>query len=199
MQKILIASKNKWKINEILEILHDLPFEFVSLIDLWIKDDIEEIWLTYEENAKIKAEFFYKLTRLPTISDDSWIIVEALQWELWVKTRRWWAGENAGDHEWLAYFMNRMSVESNSNAHFFSTICYFDWNQSNFFNGTCKWILMKEVICPIAVWIPLSSIFIPEWFNKPYSLLWIEEKNKISHRWKAVLQLKEYLKTISNK
>lgn len=193
MKRILIASKNKWKINEILEILHDLPYEFVSLIDLNINDDVHEWWETYEENAKIKAEFFYNLTWIPTIADDSWIIVDVLKWELWVKTRRWWAGENASDAEWLDYFMNRMSKESNRNAEFFSTICFYDWERSLFFSWECKWILMNELICPIPKWIPLSAIFIPESYDKPYWLLQIEDKNKISHRWKAALQLKNFL------
>ncbi len=85
-----------------MEVLEDLPFKFVSLNDEHITEDVEENGETYEENAIIKAEFFGRLTSLPTIADDSGILVDALEGELGVKTRRWGAGAQASDDEWLS-------------------------------------------------------------------------------------------------
>ena len=108
MKKILVATNNKWKFDEILDVIWDLPFDFLSLNDLKIEEDVEETWKTYEENAQLKAEFFWKISGLPTIADDSWIKIESLKWELWVKTRRRWAWEKASDQEWLDFFLKRM-------------------------------------------------------------------------------------------
>ena len=193
MKKILIATKNRWKIKEISDTLEWLGIELVSLIDLNINEDVEENGKTYEDNAIIKAQFFSDISWLPTIADDSWIVVEALEWELWVKTRRWWAWEHASDTEWIDFFMNRMENEKNKRAHFFSSIAFYDMENILIFNWDCKWILLDKIDVKLEKWIPLSAIFIPEWCDMPYSTLKTEEKNKISHRGKASVKLKEYL------
>ncbi|MFH0820830.1 MAG: non-canonical purine NTP pyrophosphatase, partial [Candidatus Peregrinibacteria bacterium] len=97
MQKILIATRNMGKFKELMEVLHRLPYEFVSLNDLQIEGDVEEVGQIYEENAVLKAEYFGKKANLPTIADDSGIHIDALAGELGVKTRRWGAGEKAND------------------------------------------------------------------------------------------------------
>ena len=196
MNKILIASNNKWKIREILDALSGLDFEFLSLNDLNISDDVEENGESYEDNAKIKAEFFWKISGLPTIADDSWVVVEALKWELWVKTRRWWAWEKASDKQWLDYFMNKMSNEDNDKAKFFTSIVFSAWGQNHIFNWECEGILLKQIDQEIEQWIPLSAIFVPDWFNVPYTVLSTEEKNKISHRGKAATKLRKHLEKI---
>ena len=193
MKKILIATNNHWKFTEIMEVLGNLKHDFTNLKELGITEDIEEDWKNYEENAKIKAEFFAGISDLPTIADDSGIVVEALIWELWVKTRRWWAGAEASDEEWLDHFMKRMKDEENRRAEFFTSIAFLNWKEFLSFNWSCKWILLKEKKCESLPWIPLSSIFVPDGFDKPYSQLKIEEKNQISHRGKASIKLKEYL------
>lgn len=193
MKKILIATKNLWKFWEIREALQWLDFEFLSLVDLWINEDIEETGKTYEENAKLKAEFFWKMLWLTTIADDSWIKVEALKWELWVKTRRWWAWEKATDREWVDFFLKRMEKEQNRNAEFFTSIAFFNWKETIFFKGSCIWKILKEQDWPLIPWIPLTSYFVPNWYNTSYCNLWIDEKNKISHRWQASLKLRDFL------
>jgi len=190
--KILIATTNSWKFQEILDVVWDLPFNFISLNDLKIEDDVEENWKTYEENAKIKAEFFWKISWFPIIADDSWIKVEALEWELWVKTRRRWAWKNASDEEWMDFFLKRMEREKNRKAEFFTSIAFFDWEKTLNFKGSCSWVILKKQDWPLIPWIPLSSYFVPNWYKIAYSNLWNEEKNKISHRWKACLELKKY-------
>lgn len=193
MKKLLIATKNIWKATEIAEVIWNLWYEILNLNDLNCDEDVEENWETYEANAKIKAEFFWNKYKIPTIADDSWIQVEALSWELWIKTRRWWAWENATDKEWLDYFLERMDREDNRNADFYSSICFYDWNEFTFFNWMCKGILLREKKCESLKWIPISSIFIPEWYDKVYSMLSVNEKNLVSHRGKASVKLREYL------
>ena len=102
MQKIIIATNNKGKFKELMEVLGDLPFQFLTLEEAgWNGIEPEESADTYEGNAIIKAEHVGKALNLPTIADDSGIHIDALEGELGVKTRRWGAGAKASDQEWL--------------------------------------------------------------------------------------------------
>lgn len=197
MQKILIATHNQGKFKEILEVLDDLPFEFISLNDLKITEDIEENGETYADNAKLKAEFFYKLTKTPTIADDSGIEVTALNNELGVKTRRWGAGEKADDKEWLEFFLERMQNESDRSARFVCHIAVTGFGKETVtFQGESKGNLLHRPASHIEEGIPLSSIFLPLGSKKVFSALTKQKKNSISHRGKAASKLKKYLKSI---
>lgn len=189
--EILIASHNRWKIEWILDFLW--KDGFVSLNDIWFDWDCDECGETYEPNAIIKAKYYWDMTWYPTISDDSWIEVEALKGELWIKTRRWGAGSKASDKEWLDYFLTRMVNESNRRAKFISVLCFYDLKNHHTFIGECNWTLLWRLDTDIIKWIPLSSIFVPDGFDKPFSLLTSDELNQVSHRWKACRALKHFL------
>lgn len=194
MKKILIATHNFGKFKELMEVLEDLPFKFVSLNDEHITEDVEEVGETYEENAIIKAEFFGKLTGLPTIADDSGIHVDALEGELGVKTRRWGAGAQASDQEWLDYFLNRMSNEQNRRAEFVTNIAFWRPNaQPITFHGECVGQILNAPQCDLEPGIPLSAVFLPEGKDKVYSLMSKAEKNEISHRGQAIKKCYDYL------
>jgi len=196
MQKLLIATKNFGKFKEIESVLKDTPFELINLQDIGIDEDVEETGKTYEENAILKAQFFQKLSGLPTIADDSGITVEALKNELGVKTRRWGAGADASDTEWLDFFLKRMESETNRNSEFFTTIAFIasENEAPQIFRGVCKGIITKAPESEYLKGIPLSAVFKPEGLNCVYSALTPEEKGKISHRGRAASALKEYLK-----
>ena len=125
--KILIATGNAGKLAEIQEFLGDIEgIEFVSLKDIdYQGEDCEETGKTFAENALQKAQFFSEQTGMVTLAEDSGIIVEALKGELGIKTRRWGAGANATDEEWLEVFLERMKNEENRNAQFFCAACLF--------------------------------------------------------------------------
>lgn len=198
MQKILIATHNSGKFKELMEVLEDLPFKFVSLNDEKITEDVEETGSSYEANAIIKAEFFGKMTGLPTIADDSGIHVDALQGELGVKTRRWGAGAKATDQEWLDYFLKRMSTEENRRAEFVTNIAFWRPDEEILtFEGQCLGHILDTPPCPLEPGIPLSSVFLPEGKDKVYSQMSTDEKNEISHRGKAIKKCHEYLMTFS--
>ncbi|QQR83718.1 non-canonical purine NTP pyrophosphatase [Candidatus Peregrinibacteria bacterium] len=192
--KVLIATHNHGKFKELMEVLEELPFNFVSLNDEHIQEDVEENGHTYEENAIIKAEFFGKLTGLPTIADDSGIVIEALEGELGVKTRRWGAGAKASDKEWLDFFLERMSHEANKNAHFISVVAFYRPHQETLtFRGECKGVVMNEPETEIEPGIPLSSVFKPTGTDRVFSAMTKDEKNEISHRGIAIKKCYRYL------
>lgn len=192
--KILIATKNPGKFLEIRDMLSGLEAEFVSLKDIGIEDDFEETGETFEENALGKARFYHSLSDLPTVSDDSGLIVEALAEELGVKTRRWGAGEKASDEEWFGYFMKRMAEEENRRARFVCVAAYVHGQNEQAFFGETAGEVTLEAEAPLKPGIPLSSVFKPIGHASVYAGLSDQEKNKLSHRGKAFEQLLCHLK-----
>ncbi len=96
--QLLIGTKNRGKHIEIGEVLGDLSIELLSPADLKISIDPEETGSTFAENALLKARHFFEHGgAVPTIADDSGIIIDALQGELGIHTRRWGAGADATD------------------------------------------------------------------------------------------------------
>jgi len=88
-QKILIATTNKAKLEEIRQFLSDIPITCVGLRDVGITDSVEETGKTFEENAILKATFYAKKSGLPTLADDGGLEIDALNGEPGVHSHRW--------------------------------------------------------------------------------------------------------------
>lgn len=191
--KILIATTNPGKFKGILDALGSFQAEFVSLADLGIQQDFEEVGDSFYEIALAKARFYHRISGLPTVADDSGIIVEALAGELGLKTRRWGAGAQASDEEWLRVFMDRMKDEANRNAEFVCAAAYVFGDIERAFEGRTAGVITATVEAPLHAGIPLSSVFKPEGYDKVYMALSSEEKNAASHRAKAFSKLLSFL------
>lgn len=195
--KLLIATKNPGKFMEISEVLNLPELNLVSLRDLNIFDDVEETGLTHEENAKIKARYFFKKTGLPTLAEDSGINVNAFPDELGVQTRRWGGLEKASDEEWIKYFLKKMEGKKDRGAQFVCVAALIlnkeSYKNPFVFSGETKGTLTHELRAPLLPGIPISSCFLPEGYEKVYAALSVEEKNKVSHRGKAMHAVKDFL------
>jgi len=200
LREIIIATGNRGKYKEIFEYLSDLPFELKSLADFDIDtSSLIEDGKTYKENALIKAKFFYDVLGETVISDDSGIIVEAFKDELGVYTRRWGAGENVSDTEWIEFFLKRMDKEKNKEAYFQSCVCLYNekLNIEEYFYGECVGTILNSLDVDIIDGLPLSSIFIPKGYDVVHSAMPVDQKNLISHRGKALKKLRDYLLNFS--
>ena len=198
--KLLIATRNPGKFEEIRAMLGGLGFkgfEFCSLADLGLDVECEETGTSFEENALIKARFYSKLSGMPTVSDDSGLVVDVLKGELGVKTRRWGAGEKASDEEWLDFFMKRMQGEENREAEFLCAAAYVNGDAEHVSFGETRGRITEEIEAPVKLGIPLSSVFCPQGYAKVYAALTPHEKNELSHRGKAFAALKLYLESLS--
>ncbi len=193
-KKILIATENPGKFREIVEILKNLPFEFIFLGNLDIPKNLEETGKTHEENAILKAKHFHELTKLPTIGEDSGIYVDALKNELGISTRRWGKGAKASDEEWLTHFMEIMKDQNNRKAAFVSVAAFTDGKEIGTFMGETKGEISYKIEAPIKTGVPLSSVFRPVGETKVYNALSESEKAKTSHRGKAFTELRNWLK-----
>lgn len=199
MKKVLIATTNSGKFREIMEVLHTLPCDFVQPHQLQLNCAVNEDGATHEENALKKAEHFYRQCGLTTVAEDSGIAVDALKGELGVKTRRWGAGENATDEEWIKYFLRTMKSvpDDRRTARFICCSVAMDKEgMPHYFRGETEGIITKELEAPIYKGLPLSSCFRPTGFDKVYAALTVEQKNLISHRGKAMHAVRDFLTSL---
>lgn len=201
---LLIATQNIGKFSEIQEVLRDLPLELFHLkLDHFsdkLKDDyFEETGETFEENAQLKAMHYNQLLGMPTVGEDSGIIVDALAGELGIKTRRWGAGEKATDEEWIEHFMKIMKdvPDEKRTARFVCAAAFMNGEgEVAVFRGQTEGIITRALEAPLRPGIPLSSCFRPIGKNKVYAALDEKEKNQISHRGKAFHELKDFISEV---
>ncbi len=196
--KILIATGNQGKLKELIEGFSLFGaaenIEFLSLND-FSQDfgEPEESGGNYAENALIKAKYFAEKTGLPTIGEDSGLELEAFPDKFGLKTKREIPAKN--DHEWLEKFLEMLANQDNRRATFFSAIAFFDPEKSceKIVVGQTSGIITQNPETELEKGIPVSAVFKADGENKVFSALSKEEKNKISHRGKAVKMMSEFL------
>lgn len=194
MRDLLVATQNPGKFNEISEVLDGGDFKLVFLRDMDVSDrGFVEDGETFEENALKKARFFADKTGMLTLAEDSGLMVSALVGELGVKTRRWGAGEHASDEEWIEHFMERMNGVEDRGAKFVCSACVVDGEVERFFEGETLGIITSGLEAEILPGLPLSSCFLPEGCGRVYAALSSNEKNKVSHRGKMLMAVREFL------
>ena len=197
MQKLLIATHNPAKLNELAELFSDLPLELVSLSELGITEDVEESGLTYEENSQKKALFYAAKSDLPAISDDGGIEIAALNNAPGVHSKRW-LGENTTEDELIAH-MQKVANElpdENRVAYFkvVLSLALPDGSVSSV-EGKIEGIVSKKPFIQQRKGYPYRSFFFLPQLNKYYfeSELTPEEQKKYNHRVIAVEKLKPVL------
>lgn len=192
--KLFVGTNNKGKMIEIAEGLQNCDVELIQPKDLNLDIDPDETGHTFTENAILKAQAFYSASEMPTIADDSGIMVDAIQDELGVHTRRWGAGAAASDQEWIEYFLNRMKNETNKAARFMCALAYIDsLGEVRVFEGTCEGVITNELEAEYLPGLPISACFKPNGYEAVFSALKVEQKNSTSHRGRAVNQLAQFL------
>jgi len=107
LPKLLLATNNKGKVREYRHLLHDLPYELVTLAEQNITTVVAETGQSLEDNAQLKATALAKESRLITLADDSGLEVDALGGEPGLLSARY-AGEDASDKERVRYLLGRL-------------------------------------------------------------------------------------------
>lgn len=106
--KVVLASKNKHKLEEISQITRKFGMELVLESDLGVDIDVEETGSTFEENSFLKAEAVMKATGLPALADDSGIAVDALNGEPGIYSARYGFDESLDDWGRLQLLLKNM-------------------------------------------------------------------------------------------
>lgn len=194
MKKLLIATRNPGKFREISGFLKDEPVELVSLTDLNIENDIEEDGLTYEDNARKKAQFFSNLSGLLTLADDSGVEIDALGGQPGKNTRRWLGHEMTDDE--IIEHLNHVSVmlpDDNRKAYFNSVVCLAIPSGELFISkGRVEGIIAKEPLIKKFPGFPFRSFFsIPQIGKFFFEDEFTDDEQKLyNHRYIAVEGIK---------
>lgn len=199
--ELLIGSNNKKKLNELKSLIDGLNLKHIEIKSP--KDynldslEIEENGSDFFENSLIKAKTFFDLTNIPTLSDDSGLIVECLGGEPGLRSARY-AGENATDDENIDFLLNKIKIlEFTPNvfkAKYVTTICFYDGEQVQYYEGFIEGRLINEKRGFSG--FGYDPIFIPNGYNHTFAEMGNEIKQNISHRKIALDKFIDFL--ISN-
>ena len=201
-KRIVVASNNKGKINEFKKILSDLDLEVLSLKDMNIDIDVEEDGITFEENAKKKATEIYKElinrgeNNFVVISDDSGLEVDYLNGDPGVFSARY-AGEHGNDkknNEKLVYNLREAKDEDRSARFVCQLAIINDANEYRAIRGTVEGYIIEEE--KGLEGFGYDPLFLYKPLEKTFGELSMDEKNKISHRGKALLKARNIIETL---
>lgn len=190
--KLVVASGNAHKLREIAEIFTD--FQVCSQKEMGFDEDVEETGVTFAENALIKARAACKALGCMALADDSGLCVDALDGAPGVFSARY-CGYHGSDQENRAVLMKNMQEKTNRNAHFTSAIAivYPDGRELIAEGHTYGKILDCETGNG---GFGYDCLFFSDDLQKSFGEATAEEKNRVSHRFRALqAMLKKWRET----
>lgn len=187
LKKIAVASGNADKIREIREIFRDM--EIISMQELGFDGDIEETGKTFKENAKIKAKTIAEKYGLPALADDSGLCVDALYGAPGIYSARF-SGEGPAANRKL--LLKRLDGISGREAHFESAVCLCLPDGKTYFGtGRTYGRILQEEIGENG--FGYDCLFFSDDLKKSFGLATEQEKNSVSHRYRALCDLRKKL------
>lgn len=189
-QRLVVATNNKHKAQEIKEMMSDLDFEVLSLADIGIDVEVEEVGSTYAENALIKAMALRDLTQGWILADDSGLEIDALDRAPGIYSARY-LGEDTPYMIKNSMILDKLEDVEDRSARFVCSIALV-------FDDGSYWITVNKCEGSISHSIQGSNgfgydpIFIPEGQKQTFGVLPSEIKNSISHRAKALQAVVQY-------
>jgi len=195
--EMVVASKNKGKLDEIKYIFKDLSYEIKSMQEVGIQDDIAETGTTFEENALIKARYIQRITGGVVMADDSGLEVEYLDGAPGVYSARY-AGVNATDtqkNEKLLATLNGVPFEKRGASFVCVIAVVFPDGREFVSRGAFEGIIAEQPVGENGFgYDPL--LFIPEQ-GRTVAQMTESEKNQVSHRGKALRGILKILQSIT--
>ena len=187
--KIIFATDNKNKVEEIKHLSHQ-KFQIFTLQEVGIDIDIPEPHDTLEANATEKSSTIYKLTNEAVFSEDTGLEVYALDGAPGVKSARYaGAGRNMQDN--IDKLLQELKDKPTRAAQFRTVVSLIIGGKEFQFEGICKGHITNEMDGTNG--FGYDPVFIPEGSSTTFANMDITEKNKFSHRKKAVQQLIDFL------
>lgn len=190
IKKLVFATNNAHKLDEIRAILGD-KVEVLSLKDINCDADIPETADTLEGNAALKAEYIYKNYGLDCFADDTGLEVEALGGAPGVYSARYAGGDGHDSEANMRKLLKELDGEQNRKAQFRTAICLIEQGEEHLFEGIVKGSIIEQKRG--ASGFGYDPVFMPEGYEETFAEMGNAEKNKISHRARAVEKLCEYL------
>lgn len=193
--KLVFATNNQHKLHEISHLL-DGSFELLCLKDIHCTDDIPENQDTIEGNASEKSFYIWNNYGLNCFADDTGLEIEALNGEPGVYSARY-AGDEKSAEKNIELVLQKLAKIKNRKARFKTVISLVIDGREVQFEGIVNGQILEEKRGKTG--FGYDPIFQPEESNLSFAEMPLEEKNKISHRGRAVQKLVEYLSQFSVK
>ena len=183
--KVILASKNAHKLEELSAILGQLGFEIALESEYGLDIDVDETGTTFEENSLLKAEAVMKASGLPVLADDSGLMVDALDGAPGVYSARY--GHKSSDGERTEFLLENMKdvPDGKRTAKFVCVItCLWPDGRKIVARGECPGVITREVHGENGFGYD-PVFYLPE-LGMTYAELPSEQKNAISHRARAL-------------
>jgi XTP/dITP diphosphohydrolase len=197
-RRLLIATRNRGKLQEIKVLLEGLPLELCDLNSFPVIGSIAETGNTFAENASLKATGYAAQAVVMTLADDSGLEVEALYGAPGVLSARY-AGEGASDSQRVDKLLSELEKidAGNRAARFISVVAISDSSGTilNVSSGVCNGAIAAAPRGTNG--FGYDPIFVPTGFDKTFAELTPLEKNQISHRALALRGATEFLRSLT--
>ena len=187
--KICFATNNKKKIEEVKAALGP-EFELVSLEEIGCLEELPETGDTLDHNAFQKARYVKTHFEVDCFADDTGLEVEALDGAPGVYSGRF-AGEPRSDERNIDLLLEKMEGKTNRKARFRTVIALILEGKEYQFEGIAEGEILNKRVGEKG--FGYDPVFKPTGFDRTFAELSLEEKNKISHRGKAVSSLIDFL------
>nr|WP_320020566.1 non-canonical purine NTP diphosphatase [uncultured Draconibacterium sp.] len=190
--KFVFATNNKHKLEELQAILGD-QFTLLSLTDIECFDEIPEEQPTLEGNASQKAYYIYDKFGMNCFADDTGLEIKALNGEPGVYSARY-AGEDKNSEANMKKVLEKLTKINEREARFRTVISLVIDGEEKQFEGIVNGEILTEKRGDSG--FGYDPIFKPEGLDQSFAEMGLEDKNKISHRGRAVQKLVDYLKKL---
>ena len=189
-RKLVFATNNAHKLEELRAILGE-GIEMLSLKDIGCEADIPETAATLEGNAALKAEYIYRHYGLDCFADDTGLEVEALGGAPGVYSARYAGGDGHDSEANMRRLLRELEGVENRKAQFRTVICLIEGGEERLFEGIVRGSITgrKQGTSGFGY----DPVFRPEGYDETFAEMGSDEKNRISHRARAVQRLVEYL------
>lgn len=187
---LCFASNNIHKLEEIRPLLEP-DFCVLSLQQIGCFKELEETQATIEGNSLQKAQYVFDNYKIPCFADDTGLEVEALNLAPGVYSARY-AGEQRNTNDNIDLLLKNLIHQENRRARFRTVITLLGIKNVQYFEGVVEGVILREKTGTGG--FGYDPVFKPLGYNKTLAQMSLEEKNKISHRAKAVEKLVKFLK-----
>ncbi len=191
LKELVFATNNAHKVEEVTHAV-GTQFKILSLKDIGFDDEIEETGTTFKENASIKTNFIYKKYKRNCFGDDSGLEIEALNGEPGVFSARY-AGEHGNHEANTARVLDQLQNVKNRKAQFKTVISLILEGKEYWFEGIVPGTI--RTVKAGKQGFGYDPIFQPDGYEVTFAEMPLSEKNKISHRGKAMAKLIDFLKS----
>lgn len=197
--KLLIATSNAGKIMELRALLSKyIFFEILTPAEIGILMIPEESGASYLENAQLKAEYYADRSRMAVLADDTGLEVDALDGQPGLYSARFSNLAGASDADRRRFLLQKLKGKPQPwHAHFICTAVLIDYlGNQHFATGRCEGQIISTERGKNG--FGYDPVFLFPDLNKTMAELELEEKNRISHRARALHALAPYLSNLSD-